>query len=223
MPRLSAPSRRDCSPDSALAARSRRGGVPSLHRCIAAVRRRGAMALLLVLAAVAFAAPARAAVLVSNLGQASGGRASVGSFDKAQAFTTGANSGGYTLTSVELNFAAIGADPNVYTVSIWSSNSSGRPNSLEGTLTISASLTANSNNTFTASGSGIDLSASTTYLVVVDGTSGQAFVNNVNSAASANAEDATSATGWSIADDSLRSQLRVRPAFSVHIGPTNRI
>ena len=37
MPRLSAPSRRDCSPDSAPAARSRRGGVPSLHRCIAAV------------------------------------------------------------------------------------------------------------------------------------------------------------------------------------------
>ena len=37
MPRLSAPSRRDCSPDSALAARSRRGGVASRHRCIAAV------------------------------------------------------------------------------------------------------------------------------------------------------------------------------------------
>ena len=161
------------------------------------------MALLLVLAAVAFAVPARAAVLVSNFGQASGGGAAVGSFDKAQAFTTGANTGGYTLTSVDLKFGGIGSLANVFTVSIWSSNSSGRPNSLEGTLTNPASLTEDSNNTFTASGSGIDLSASTSYLVVVDGTSGSANVQNVNSAASANAEDATSATGWSIADDSL--------------------
>ena len=160
------------------------------------------MALLFVLAAVAFAAPSRAAVLVSNLGQASGGGATVDSFDKAQAFTTGANTGGYTLTSVELNFGTV-TGTSVFTVSIWSSNSSGRPNSLEGTLTNPASLTGNSDNTFTASGSGIDLSRSTTYLVVVDGTSGTARVNNVNSAASANAEDATSATGWSIADDSL--------------------
>ena len=60
MLRLSAPSRRDCSPDSALAARSRRGGFPSLHRCIAAVRRRGAMALLFVLSAVALLQPGRA-------------------------------------------------------------------------------------------------------------------------------------------------------------------
>ena len=160
------------------------------------------MALLLVLTAVAFAVPARADVLVSNLGQASGGLGPVGSYDKVQAFTTGANSGGYTLTSVELKFGGVGTT-NVFTVSIWSSNSSGRPNSLEGTLTNPSSLTASSNNTFTASGSGIDLSASTTYLVVVDGTSGTAAVLNVNSAASANAEDATSATGWSIADDSL--------------------
>ena len=144
-------------------------------------------------------------MLVSNLGQASGGLGTIGSFDKAQAFTTGANSGGYTLTSVDLKIGAISgsSSEHVYTVSIWSSNSSGRPNSLEGTLTKPASLTADSNNTFTASGSGIDLSASTTYLVVVDGTSGSVDIKNVNNAASANAEDATSATGWSIADDSL--------------------
>ena len=54
MPRLSAPSRRDCSPDSALAARSRRGGVPSLHRCIAAVP--AAVLALLLLAAPGLAA-----------------------------------------------------------------------------------------------------------------------------------------------------------------------
>ena len=160
------------------------------------------MALLLVLAAVAFAAPARAAVLVSNLGQANGGSGTVGGFDKAQAFTTGANSGGYTLTSVDLKLGAVTGSTNVYTVSIWSSNSSGRPNSSLGTLTKPGSLTSG-NNTFTASGSGIDLSASTPYLVVVDGTSGDLLVRNVNSAASANAEDATSATGWSIGDDSL--------------------
>ena len=54
MPRLSAPSRRDCSPDSALAARSRRGGVPSRHRCIAAVP--AAVLALLLLAAPGLAA-----------------------------------------------------------------------------------------------------------------------------------------------------------------------
>ena len=54
MPRLSAPSRRDCSPDSALAARSRRGGVASRHRCIAAVP--AAVLALLLLAAPGLAA-----------------------------------------------------------------------------------------------------------------------------------------------------------------------
>ena len=197
MPRLSAPSRRDCSPDSALAARSRRGGVPSLHRCIAAV----AAATLFVLACLALAVPARADVLVSNLGQASGGGGPVGSYDKAQAFTTGADTFGYTVTSVELVISQ--AEPNsVYTVSIWSSNATGRPNSLLGTLTNPASLT-NGANTFAAAGSGIDMSASTTYLVFVDATSGTSIVKNVNSASSADAEDASSATGWSIADDSL--------------------
>ena len=67
MPRLSAPSRRDCSPDSALAARSRRGGVPSLHRCIAAVP----AFVLASLAVLAFAIPAQATV--ETVAQTAGG------------------------------------------------------------------------------------------------------------------------------------------------------
>ena len=42
MPRLSAPSRRDCPPGSSSAARSARGCFPFLHRCLAAVARRSA-------------------------------------------------------------------------------------------------------------------------------------------------------------------------------------
>ncbi|MDE2931136.1 MAG: hypothetical protein OXQ27_09450, partial [Chloroflexota bacterium] len=45
--------------------------------------------------------------LVSNFGQANGGTGNFVQHDHAQAFTTGANAGGYTLTGVDFSFPQI--------------------------------------------------------------------------------------------------------------------
>ena len=66
--------------------------------------RRLAAALLVAIAASAFGAPALAqtvTTLVSNTGQGDDEDAG-GTRDRAQAFTTGSNSGGYTLSSVDI-------------------------------------------------------------------------------------------------------------------------
>ena len=139
--------------------------------------------------------------LISNLGQSSAGS---GNFtnDQAQAFTTGSNSGGYSLTKVVINsLLGLGAD---YTVSVHE-NDSGAPGTSLGTLTNPTVLDASpaANHEFTHSG--IDLAASTTYFIVVDvGASSTSYlIYNTNS----DAEDTGGATGWSIGDSSLyRSQ-----------------
>ena len=115
--------------------------------------------------------------------------------DLAQAFTTGPNSGGYKLTSVEILLGAVIGPSVTYDVSI-NTNSSGEPGTSLGSLTGTA-LTAGTLNEFTTTG--IDLDASTTYFVV--------FAPSANGASPAvtysNSEDSGSADGWSIANDSL--------------------
>ena len=137
-------------------------------------------------------------MLVSNLGQTNGSVGSLGSFDQAQAFTTGDNNGGYTLTSVEIQTTDT---PNLdrLTVSI-RSDSSGSPDASLGTLTNPASLPSDGLAAFTASGAGIDLEKETTYFVLVDVTGGPG--GNIQNTASDN-EDANPATNWSIGDTSL--------------------
>ena len=73
--------------------------------------------------------------LVSNLDQPKYGFGSLEDYDLAQAFTTGANGGGYTLTSVEI--ALYNATDTTFpgTVSIWNESSVRRPDSSMGTLT----------------------------------------------------------------------------------------
>ena len=89
-------------------------------------------------------------------------------FDHAQAFTTGANAAGYTLTGVDIDFYAYSGD-NSYPVSIWT-EVSGSPGVSVGNLTSPSSLTDTALNSYTTSG--IDLAASTTYFVHVDSSSG---------------------------------------------------
>ena len=107
--------------------------------------------------------------LVSNTGQTSGGVGSLGSHDQAQAFTTGDNSAGYTLTSVLVVFQLLGTASTNYVVSI-RNDSSGAPGTSVGALMGPASLTTRS--TFTASGSGLTLSANTTYFFMIDSSAG---------------------------------------------------
>ena len=138
-----------------------------------------------------------AGVLVSNLEQSTGGHGDLLDFDQAQAFTTGSNSAGYTLTSIEIEMFWNATPDASFTVSIHSDNS-GAPGASLGTLTHPSPLVDNAVNAFTHTG--IDLDASTTYFVVLDatGASGGSIRN-----ADSPAEDLTSAAGWSIGDSSL--------------------
>ena len=154
-----------------------------------ATLRRGAWAALAVVAAaMAFAAPAAAAVLVSNYDQANALLAiDLGDRDVATSFTTGSNATGYTLTSVEMDFK-VAPDSTVAVKVLLGS----RTGSVHATLTNPSSLAAGKL-TFTAPAR-TRLAASTTYTVTIAAASGEVWRT------SSTAEDAGGATGWSIAD-----------------------
>ena len=142
-------------------------------------------------------AQAQSEVLVSNLGQTNGGQGSL-TLDQAQAFTTGDNTDGYTLTSVDIEYLTVSDFDNL-TVSIHSA-SSGSPGASLGTLTNPTSVAIGDVQTFTASGSGITLTKETTYFIVLDAASGATgTVRNTGS----DSEDANPAANWSIGDVSL--------------------
>ena len=89
------------------------GSRAAAHPSVLGLRARAA-ACLLGLAALAFAAPASAEVLVSNIGQSTSTTRAFSDVDSAQAFTTGSNAKGYTLTNVEVKFpVAPGSDLRV--------------------------------------------------------------------------------------------------------------
>ena len=144
---------------------------------------------------------AQAQVLVSNVGQNSHGPGELDDFDQAQAFTTGGNSAGYTLTSVEIDMQADTDYSTAITVSVHSNNS-GAPGTSLGTLSNPTSISRNGVYAFTTGG--IALAADTTYFVVIDTVSfiistDVFFIWNTNS----NAQDPGGASGWSIGNDSL--------------------
>ena len=171
-------------------------------RCLAA---RGLAAGLLVAVAALLALPlqaqAQSRTLVSNLGQSNATASSFFDVDVAQAFTTGSNSAGYTLTSVELGIISSFNNATTLTVSIHS-NSSGAPGASLGTLSNPASLATGEVQAFTRT-RGIALAASTTYFVVIDrvgaNTGPLLSINNTGS----DAQDPGRASGWSIGNDSL--------------------
>ena len=136
------------------------------------------------------------AALVSNMNQTTSGSANSILHDGAQAFTTGTNSFGYTLESVEISLTVGGSPFPAHTLSIWT-ESSNSPGSSLGTLT-NPDPVVNGVNTYTTTDS-ISLSANTTYFIVVDnspnaGDSGRIAVTGSDS------EDSGAASGWSIGD-----------------------
>ncbi len=173
------------------------------------MRRPGIALLALALLAVVFAAtPAEQAnaqtaqTFVSNTGQADGAATSL-SNDYAHAFTTGSNPGGYSLTSVAVEFASIhsGFSSSSLTASIHT-DSSGSPGSSLGTLTKPASFpVSSSDQTLAFTSAGIDLAASTTYFLVIDISSGEPFSNL--RLTTSDAEDSGALAGWSISDGTL--------------------
>ncbi len=137
------------------------------------------------------------AALVSNIGQDAASDFNVGTSDWAQAFTTGTNSGGYNLASIELSTSgrASGSENANLEVSIWSAAAGGTPGAVERTLTTPASWTSGVV-AFTP-GTALVLSASTTYFVHVHNNPDGAITMNRTSSTD---EDSGAAEGWSIGD-----------------------
>ena len=137
--------------------------------------------------------------LVSNFGQANGGTGNFVQHDHAQAFTTGANAGGYTLTGVDFSFPQIndGALAGKLAAEI-RSDSGGAPGAVVATLTKPDTIAAGTNS-FTHSG--VALAANTTYWAVLDVTLVLLPGANTIQNTASDAEDAGGADGWTIADD----------------------
>ncbi|KKZ10840.1 MAG: hypothetical protein TH68_09700, partial [Candidatus Synechococcus spongiarum 142] len=166
---------------------------------------------------------AQARVLISNIGQIGGnnsGDTSRTTLNLAvgQAFTTGSNKLGYTLTSVSVRFERIELDdiftknnPHI-TVTI-RNESGGKPGTTVGTLILPSTSPATFDNdnaatdptfTFTAPGKGIKLEPSSTYFVVI-ASSGSRIGNVRFRMVRSEAENAGGAAGFSIADKSTFS------------------
>ena len=137
--------------------------------------------------------------LVSNFGQANGGTGNFVQHDHAQAFTTGANAGGYTLTGVDFSFPQIndGGLAGKLAAEI-RSDSSGAPGAVVATLTKPGTIAAGTNS-FTHSG--LALAANTTYWAVLDVTLVLLPGANTIQNTASDAEDAGGADGFTIADD----------------------
>ncbi len=107
-------------------------------------------------------------VYISTLNQPSAGSVAVGSDSwLAVAVTTGGNPGGYALDSIELDMTPATGDPSGYTVQLYSMVVSGapEPGSSLGTLTGSTDPVSAGQYAYTASG--LTLSPSTEYFIVL--------------------------------------------------------
>ncbi len=137
--------------------------------------------------------------LVSNFGQANGGTGNFVQHDHAQAFTTGANAGGYTLTGVDFSFPQIndGGLAGKLTAEI-RSDSGGAPGAVVATLTKPGTIAVGTNS-FTHTG--VALASNTTYWAVLDVTLVLLPGANTIQNTASDAEDAGGADGWTIADD----------------------
>ena len=119
-------------------------------------------------ALVAHVAPAQGTIYLSNLGETPVGSGAVGSDSwLAQPFVTGTNSTGYVLNSVQLLMNAATGSPSGFTASIYSFSGNGpgiNLGSLSGSNPSAGGL-------FSFISSGVTLSRSTYYFVVVTATS----------------------------------------------------
>ena len=137
--------------------------------------------------------------LLSNLGQANNLNfaIAVGDFENAQGFTTGSDSYGYFLASINLDVDTVPRTPADVTVSLWSatSDSPPEPDAPVATLTHSTGTWATGVNTFNAPG-GTALDPGTTYFVVQSYSGARAHLS-LRLTASGSADD--DSTGWSVA------------------------
>ncbi len=112
---------------------------------------------------------AQGMLYVSNLGQTPTGSASIGSDAWiAQEFFTGNDSSGYTLNSIQLLMNAASGNPSGFTVSLYSSSSSGNGTFGDGSsLGILTGSDPRAGGIFTYTASGLTLSPYTYYFIVL--------------------------------------------------------
>ena len=152
---------------------------------------------------VVSAAPVLGSALISNIGQVDGNTATLNNVEQAQTFGTGGNAAGYTVTSVEVEFASV-AGAVAFSAGIWSSDEEvaasddtdtvDEPHTSLGALTCPA-LTVGTNTIYECTTPGIDLAADTVYLLVL-GSSSSIDINIRRT--TSNSEDAGGALGWTI-------------------------
>ena len=145
-----------------------------------------------------------AATIVSNLSETpgTGMRAGTLSGNDRQAstgFTTGSNASGYSLESVTFNISDITGSPSNFVLAIYS-DSSGDPGTSSEVLS-GTTPSSTGEHTFTASS--FNLSANTTYHVVMTATGSPD--NNFFRWGQNASNSETSSDGWTIADDGLTS------------------
>ena len=151
-----------------------------------------AAALLLLLSSPAPGHAQTVNTYVSNLGQGDDGAYSQNAV-MAQNFTTGSESGGYTVTQVDIG--SDDAEGDSFSAAIYSVDSNDYPDSQVAALTAPSSFAAGTL-TFTAPAN-TTLSANTTYTVRIVHDSSVVTMDTTTS----DAEDTGGASGWSIADD----------------------
>ena len=137
--------------------------------------------------------------LVSNMTQTTGAYLVTGDWSVAQAFTTGADSGGYRLDNIDVvvNASSISTTQRAsIRAQLWSATSGGAPNEKVADLTVPAHPISAGTVSFAAPSNTV-LSASTTYYAVFY-TVGS-FDISLNFTTS-DSEDAGGAAGWSIAN-----------------------
>ena len=128
--------------------------------------------------------------LVSNAGQIESNFGSLAADDLAQPFTTGTNATGYTLSSIELNLDST-VSTNTPTVKLYSGSANGTEvSTFTGPATLGSGIASYTFTPFST----VTLRRSTTYWVVAEGATRWTYTRT-------GTEDATPATGWSIADN----------------------
>ena len=131
--------------------------------------------------------------LVSNTGQAGFAYVGVGnSYDRAQAFTTGANAAGYALSSAEV--VSVDRAGDGFTAAVYTTDGNDRPATLHAALAAPRSFAAGTL-VFTAPAN-TTLQPSTTYALVFEDLGREASL----AATTADGEDSGPAAGWRIAN-----------------------
>ena len=144
-------------------------------------------------------------VTVSNLTETNAGVLTIGvsggiKYQAGQAFTTGSNAGGYTLSSISGSFSAGIGDPG-FQMKLHAASGS-TPGAEITTATFSGSNpTSDGEHTFTCSGTGCALDASTTYFVVFSAPTATSPYRYLLKGTLSDTETLTpTGNGWSIAN-----------------------